>query len=281
MVCVPRLSLSLSLLHSNLTNGPLAKDFPKESPTNTTSSLIGSGLAGMTSANILGRGRSSAFLLLERHYNFGGIGRLVSTPGRPLHSRRYPCSGVSHTAMIKSCRSGIGTAEIADGFRAILTTSGVSTTLNVSLTTSFDAGRFSHGCLMTKFGIERSDVAAVFEPACARGHNVRSTNEPNRGRRWQVLGTPGVSSRTPRHLPRRRLVWCRLRVPGLSEPAVDDVGHSNAGRSRRPRGIRAYVFSDDSSCYPYPPKDSTRSPLWQSCLSDSERGGLHFYEGGT
>src|SRR5262249_14930683 len=71
--------------------------------------VIGSGLAGMTAANILGRAGRSV-LLIEQHYKLGGMATWFKRPGGhifdiSLHGFPY--------GMIKSCRR-YWTDEIAD-----------------------------------------------------------------------------------------------------------------------------------------------------------------------
>ena len=71
--------------------------------------VIGSGLAGMTAANILGRAGRSV-LLVEQHYKLGGMATWFKRPGGhifdvSLHGFPY--------GMIKSCRR-YWTEEIAD-----------------------------------------------------------------------------------------------------------------------------------------------------------------------
>ncbi len=62
--------------------------------------VIGSGLGGMTSANILGRA-GHRVLLLEQHYKLGGLATWFLRPGG--HVFDISLHGFPH-GMIKSCR---------------------------------------------------------------------------------------------------------------------------------------------------------------------------------
>ena len=71
--------------------------------------VIGSGLAGMTAANILGRA-GRRVLLVEQHYKLGGMATWFKRPGG--HIFDISLHGFPH-GMIKSCRR-YWTEEIAD-----------------------------------------------------------------------------------------------------------------------------------------------------------------------
>ncbi len=71
--------------------------------------VIGSGLAGLTSANVLGRA-GYRVLLLEQHYKLGGLATWFRRPGG--HIFDISLHGFPH-GMIKSCRR-YWTQEIAD-----------------------------------------------------------------------------------------------------------------------------------------------------------------------
>ncbi|MCG3136412.1 MAG: putative thiazole biosynthetic enzyme [Phycisphaerae bacterium] len=71
--------------------------------------VIGSGLAGLTCANVLGK-QGASVLLLEQHYNFGGMATWFKRPGGHIFDislHGFP------VGMIKSCRR-YWTSEIAD-----------------------------------------------------------------------------------------------------------------------------------------------------------------------
>src|SRR5687767_13716164 len=71
--------------------------------------VIGSGLAGMTAANILGRAGRTV-LLVEQHYKLGGVATWSNRPGG--HIFDISLHGFPH-GMLKSCRR-YRTDEIAD-----------------------------------------------------------------------------------------------------------------------------------------------------------------------
>ncbi len=121
--------------------------------------VIGSGLAGMTAANYLAKcGRS--VLLLEQHYNFGGMatwfrrknGHIfdISLHGFPI-------------GMIKSCRK-YWTREIAD---SIVQLKGIRfDNPQFTLDTTFDRDDFTR-ILVERFGVARETVERFFDTARA------------------------------------------------------------------------------------------------------------------
>src|SRR5215510_1677509 len=123
--------------------------------------VIGSGLAGLTAANILGRtGRS--VLLVEQHYKLGGMATWFKRPGGhifdvSLHGFPY--------GMVKSCRR-YWTEEIADSIvqlRHIRFDNPM-----FSLTTTFNREDFTR-LLTTQFRVPPENVNAFFDTA--RGMN--------------------------------------------------------------------------------------------------------------
>src|SRR5438552_3555026 len=119
--------------------------------------VIGSGLAGMTAANILGRAGRSV-LLVEQHYKLGGMATWFKRPGG--HIFDVSLHGFPH-GMIKSCRR-YWTQEIADSIvplRHIRFDNPM-----FSLTTSYDREDFTR-LLTTKFGVTPETVAAFFDTA--------------------------------------------------------------------------------------------------------------------
>jgi len=119
--------------------------------------VIGSGLAGLTSANILARqGRS--VLLLEHHYQLGGMATWFKRKGGHIFDislHGFP------VGMIKSCRK-YWTQEIAD---SIVQLKGVRfENPQFSLRTSFDREDFTR-ILIEKFGITSETVTAFFDTA--------------------------------------------------------------------------------------------------------------------
>src|SRR3954463_10916757 len=123
--------------------------------------VIGSGLAGMTAANVLGRA-GRRVLLVEQHYKLGGMATWFKRPGG--HIFDISLHGFPH-GMIKSCRR-YWTDEIADSIvplRHIRFDNPM-----FSLTTSYDREDFTR-LLTTQFGVPLETVTAFFETA--RGMN--------------------------------------------------------------------------------------------------------------
>ncbi|MDR2643372.1 MAG: FAD-dependent oxidoreductase [Planctomycetaceae bacterium] len=124
--------------------------------------VIGSGLAGMTAANILGRAGYSV-LLLEQHYQLGGLAATfkrrdgiifdVSLHGFPV-------------GMIKSCRR-YWNQEIAD--RIVQLPKIRFDNPQFQLETTFDREDFTR-ILIEKFGIARETVVAFFDKARSMSH---------------------------------------------------------------------------------------------------------------
>jgi phytoene dehydrogenase-like protein len=123
--------------------------------------VIGSGLAGMTAANILGRA-GHRVLLVEQHYKLGGMATWFKRPGG--HIFDISLHGFPH-GMIKSCKR-YWTSEIADSIvplKAIRFDNPM-----FSLTTSYNRADFTE-LLTTQFGIQRATVEAFFDTT--RGMN--------------------------------------------------------------------------------------------------------------
>lgn len=139
----------------------MPKDFLQDIRSHYDAIVIGSGLGGLTAANILAReGRS--VLLLEQHYKLGGLATWFKRPGGhifdiSLHGFPY--------GMVKSCRR-YWSDEMAD---SIVQLRGVRFDNPMfSLTTSFDRQDFTR-LLTTRFGLEPSRVSEFFNTA--RGMN--------------------------------------------------------------------------------------------------------------
>ncbi len=116
--------------------------------------VIGSGLGGLTAANILAR-EGRTVLLLEQHYKLGGLATWFKRPGGhifdiSLHGFPY--------GMVKSCRR-YWSQEIAD---SIVQLRGVRFDNPMfSLTTTFNREDFTR-LLTTEFGLEPARVQRVF-----------------------------------------------------------------------------------------------------------------------
>lgn len=123
--------------------------------------VIGSGLAGMTTANILGRA-GYRVLLLEQHYKFGGLATWFRRPGSHIFDislHGFPAG------MIKSCRR-YWNADIADNIVQLQHIRFDNPMF--SLTTTFNRDDFTR-LLTTDFGISAERVTAFFD--AARGMN--------------------------------------------------------------------------------------------------------------
>ena len=123
--------------------------------------VIGSGLGGMTSANILGRA-GHRVLLLEQHYKLGGLATWFLRPGG--HVFDISLHGFPH-GMIKSCRR-YWNRDIAD--RIVQLKNIRFDNPQFSLTTTFNREDFTR-LLTSDFGIELGTVNEFFDTA--RGMN--------------------------------------------------------------------------------------------------------------
>ncbi len=139
----------------------MSKDFLKGVKDSYDVIVIGSGLAGLTSANILARAGHSV-LLLEHHYQLGGMATWFKRQNGHIFDislHGFPIG------MIKSCRK-YWTKEIAD---SIVQLKGIRfENPQFSLQTSFDREDFTR-ILMEKFQIEPAAVQRFFD--VARGMN--------------------------------------------------------------------------------------------------------------
>lgn len=133
----------------------MAKDFLKDTKDHYDVIVIGSGLAGLTSANTLARAGRSV-LLLEHHYQLGGMATWFKR--RNGHIFDISLHGFP-VGMIKSCRK-YWTQEIAD---SIVQLKGIRfENPQFSLRTTFDRAHFTES-LINQFGISPEVVKDFFD----------------------------------------------------------------------------------------------------------------------
>ena len=123
--------------------------------------VIGSGLAGMTAANMLGRSGYSV-LLLEQHYKLGGLATWFRRPGSHIFDislHGFPAG------MLKSCRR-YWNDSIADNIVPLKNVRFDNPMF--SLTTTYNRADFTE-LLVSQFGVEKETVQKFFDTA--RGMN--------------------------------------------------------------------------------------------------------------
>lgn len=139
----------------------MPRDFLKGTRDSYDVVVIGSGLAGLTSANVLAR-QGYSVLLLEHHYQLGGMATWFKRSGG--HIFDISLHGFPH-GMIKSCRK-YWTPEIAD---SIVQLKGIRfENPQFSLRTTFNREDFTR-ILVERFGIQLPVVQQFFDTA--RGMN--------------------------------------------------------------------------------------------------------------
>lgn len=133
----------------------MAKDWLAGIEDNYDVVVIGSGLGGLTGANYLAK-NGHKVLLLEHHYQFGGLATWFKRPGGhvfdiSLHGFPY--------GMVKSCRK-YWTREIADSIHQLKDVRFINPQMNVW--TSFDREDFTR-ILVEDFKIEREKVEGFYK----------------------------------------------------------------------------------------------------------------------
>src|SRR5215468_2224601 len=139
----------------------MPKDFLKGTRDEYDVIVIGSGLAGLTSANILARAGHKV-LMLEHHYQLGGMATWFKRPGGHIFDislHGFP------VGMIKSCRR-YWTQEIADSIVPLRNIRFDNPMF--SLTTTFTRADFTR-LLVEQFQVPQASVQAFFD--AARGMN--------------------------------------------------------------------------------------------------------------
>ncbi len=135
----------------------MPRDFLKDAKDEYDVIVIGSGLGGLTAANVLGRNGHSV-LLLEQHYKLGGLATWFKRPGGQIFDislHGFP------VGMIKSCRR-YWTAEIAD--RIVQLKHIRFDNPMFSLTTSYTREDFTK-LLTGRFGVAPQAVQTFFDAA--------------------------------------------------------------------------------------------------------------------
>ncbi len=149
----------------------MPRDFLKDAADHYDIVVIGSGLAGLTSANVLARAGYSV-LLLEHHYQLGGMATWFKRKGGHIFDislHGFPFG------MKKSCRK-YWTPEIAE---RIVPLEGIRfENPQFSLQTTFDRDDFTK-ILIETFGIAAETVAEFFDTA--RGMNFFDDQELTTG----------------------------------------------------------------------------------------------------
>lgn len=160
----------------------MAKDWLEGIESDYDVVVIGSGLGGLTGANYLAK-NGHRVLLLEHHYQFGGLATWFKRPGGhvfdiSLHGFPY--------GMVKSCRK-YWTREIADSIHQLKDVRFINPQMDVQ--TTFDRVDFTR-ILTEEFGIPLATVEAFYDHL--RGMNFYDDNTQTTGELFEQF-FPGRS----------------------------------------------------------------------------------------
>lgn len=153
----------------------MPRDFLKDAKDYYDVIVIGSGLGGMTAANILGRAGHSV-LLLEQHYKLGGLATWFRRPGSHIFDislHGFPAG------MLKSCRR-YWNDEIASQIVQLKNIRFDNPMF--SLTTTFNRQDFTR-LLTSDFGVPEQNVKDFFDTA--RGMNFYDDQEMTTGQLFE------------------------------------------------------------------------------------------------
>ncbi len=133
----------------------MARDFLKDTAPYYDVIVIGSGLGGLTAANALAK-QGKSVLLLEHHYQFGGLATWFTR--KRGHIFDISLHGFPY-GMVKSCRK-YWTKEIADSIVQLKHVRFINPQFDVE--TTFDEADFTR-ILVEKFGVNQATVQAFYE----------------------------------------------------------------------------------------------------------------------
>lgn len=133
----------------------MARDFLKDTAPYYDVIVIGSGLGGLTAANALAK-QGKSVLLLEHHYQFGGLATWFTR--KRGHIFDISLHGFPY-GMVKSCRK-YWTKELADSIVQLKHVRFINPQFDVE--TTFDEADFTR-ILVEKFGVSKTTVEAFYQ----------------------------------------------------------------------------------------------------------------------